>query len=85
MSLLKDFKRELRFNRGRLTKMDDELKIIFICGSDLFKEYSLREKHIGVAKMADIAKTFEFEEQDELVKGMNKPVMTKMDKQMMRC
>ena len=67
MTNLQLFKQQLRLNRGRLAKMDKEMSDIFICGSELFKEYALIHKHVGVTKMADIVKTLDYEKQDEFV------------------
>lgn len=62
------FRKELRLNRGKLASMHKEMGIIFLYGSNAFKEYALKEKHIGVAKMADIAESLDYKAQDELIK-----------------
>ena len=65
-----EFAREVRLTRGRLTKHDNDIRDIYLGGTDELKEFTLKKKLMGVRNIAWIA-TQTVEYQDKFTKWMS--------------
>lgn len=64
---LTDFKRQMRMNRGKLSKMDAQLETIYTHGSSNFRIHMLNTKNIGLDNACNIIDRLLPVEQSELV------------------
>lgn len=64
---LVEFKKQIRMNRGKLARMDDQMEIVHVSGSGIFIDYMLRTKDIGLDKASDITHKLTKHEQNTLV------------------
>ena len=65
-----NYKANMRYNRGKLHSMDEDLTRLYDYGSDKLKDWALHNKFIGIRKLADIAEGASYEEQDEFISWM---------------
>jgi hypothetical protein len=52
---LDEFKLQVRLNRGKLTKHDEDLETIFMFGIDELIQFTLEKKLMGVKNIASVA------------------------------
>lgn len=62
-----EYKAEMRLNRGKLTKFDEQMEFIFNNASGAFAEHVLKSKDIGLDKAVHIVDTLTNPEQVALV------------------
>ena len=65
-----NFKANMRYSRGKLKSMDEDLTRLYEFGSGRLLDWSLHNKFIGVKKLADIAEGASHEDQNNFVVWM---------------